>query len=121
MNKIIAGLLAIGGMFLILLGMVFVIAGGSDVLVGGLMLLVGFVLLIFVYLGSRQEAQRPQVVQQTWNVHMDGAGQFAEKQLRCASCGAPLKDENLKVVEGGVMVSCPFCGKVAALEEQPKW
>jgi hypothetical protein len=25
------------------------------------------------------------------------------------------------VIQGGVMMTCPYCGAVAALEEAPKW
>jgi drug/metabolite transporter (DMT)-like permease len=121
MNKAVAILLAFAGVFLILLGMVFVIAGGENILAGGLMIVVGLVLMALVYLGARQEARRPTVVQQSFNVQMGGSGQFVERQIRCPSCGAPLTSANVTVVEGGLMANCPYCGKSHAMEEQPKW
>jgi DNA-directed RNA polymerase subunit RPC12/RpoP len=41
--------------------------------------------------------------------------------MKCKSCGAPIEDKNLTVIQGGVMAKCPYCGAVFALEEAPKW
>jgi predicted RNA-binding Zn-ribbon protein involved in translation (DUF1610 family) len=67
------------------------------------------------------EASKPKLINQTFNVQMSGSGQLEQKQMTCRSCGAPLEDKNLSVVSGGVVVKCPYCGSVYAMEEAPKW
>ena len=39
----------------------------------------------------------------------------------CRQCGAPVEQKDIKVVQGGLMVTCPYCSAVYALEEAPKW
>ena len=106
---------------LLLLGFVFLIAGGSleNYVTGGTMLAVCFGLLGFIYMNSRIEAKRP--VHQEFHVTMGGSGEYKEREIVCKSCGAPLKDENLTVIKGGIMVKCPYCGSTYAFEEEPKW
>ncbi len=105
---------------LLFLGFVFLIAGGGqNFLTGGLMLLVAFGLLGYIYVNSRIEAKRP--IHQEFHVTMGGSGEFEDREIKCKSCGAPLKDEHLTVIKGGIMVKCPYCGSVYALEEEPKW
>ncbi len=108
-------------LFLILLGIVFLIAGGDteNYITGGLMLVIAFGLLGYVYVDSRTEAKRP--IHQEFHVEMGGSGEFKEREMSCRSCGGPLTRENISVVEGGLMVECPYCGKTYALEEEPKW
>ena len=67
------------------------------------------------------EAKRPSVVNQNINVQMSGSGEFAAREVQCPACGAPVKEENLKLIDGGMMISCPFCEKVTTMEEAPKW
>ncbi len=122
MNKIATGAALFIAIFLILLGMIFVIAGGLDnYAVGGIMILVAAILLFFVYRSTKIEAAKPTLVSQTYNVKMEGSGQLQQKQLTCKNCGAPLSDKDLTVIQGGIMVKCPYCGSVYALEEAPKW
>ena len=108
-------------LFLILLGVVFLIAGRyvENYLTGGIMLLVAFGLLGYIYVNARTEAKRP--ITQEFHVTMGGSGEMKERDVSCRSCGGPLKSENISVVKGGLMVKCPYCGKMYALEEEPKW
>ena len=122
MIKVIGTLSIFGGLVFLGLGFIFIVAGGADnMLVGGVCLLLGVLLFIITYLLVRAEAKRPQTVNQNINVTMSGSGEFKEKSIQCPACGAPVKDEDIKLIEGGLMVSCPFCEKVSALEEEPKW
>lgn len=122
MGKVATGAALLIAIFLILLGIIFVIAGGlENFAVGGIMILVAAILLFFVYRSTKIEAAKPTLVSQTYNVKMEGSGQLEQKQLRCKNCGAPLSDKDLTVIQGGIMVKCPYCGSVYALEEAPKW
>jgi DNA-directed RNA polymerase subunit RPC12/RpoP len=122
MNKIIEAFLVIVGVGLLLLGGIFIIAGTLDtIVIGGLMVLAAAGLFFFVYRSMKVEAAKPTLVNQTFNVKMEGSGTFQEKEMKCRSCGAPLTDKDLKVIQGGIMATCPYCGAVFAMQEEPKW
>jgi len=122
MNKLLSGLMTFLAIFLILLGGIFIIAGGlENVAIGAAMVLVAVGLFFYLYRMAKIEAAKPKLINQTFNVQMSGSGKLEQKQLTCRQCGAPLEDKDLRVVQGGVMVKCPYCGTVYALEEAPKW
>jgi DNA-directed RNA polymerase subunit RPC12/RpoP len=122
LNKVLTGAILFLAIFMILLGMIFIIASGMDnIATGGLFVVIAVILLFFAYRTTKIEAAKPSVINQTFQVKMEGSGDLKEKELRCKSCGAPLTDKNLKVIQGGVMMTCPYCGAVSALEEAPKW
>jgi len=122
LNKILTGAILFLAIFMILLGMIFIIASGIEyIATGGLFIVIALILLFFAYRTTKIEGAKPSVVNQTFQVKMEGSGELKEKELRCKSCGAPLTDKNLKVIQGGVMMTCPYCGAVSALEEAPKW
>jgi len=122
MNKIAYALVLILAIFMILLGGIFIIAGSiENIATGAVFVIIAALLIFFAYRSDKLEAARPKVVNQTVNVQMGGSGKFEQKQLTCRSCGAPLEDKDLKVVQGGIMVKCPYCGSIYALEEAPKW
>ena len=122
MNKILTGALLFLAIFMVLLGIIFIIASGiENIATGAALVVIAVILLFFSYRTTKIEAAKPSVINQKFEVKMEGSGELTEKQLRCKSCGAPLTDKNLKVIQGGVMMTCPYCGAVAALEEAPKW
>ncbi len=122
MNKLLTGAILFLAIFMVLLGMIFIIASGMEnIATGAAFVIIAVILFIFSYRTTKIEAAKPSVVNQTFQVKMEGSGELKEKELRCKSCGAPLTEKNLKVVQGGVMMTCPYCGAVSALEEAPKW
>ena len=122
MNRITQALLRFLSIFLILLGVIFLIAGGIASMSTGLMLaVIGLIVLLFVYRLQKADANRPMIVNQKVNISMDAGGKMEERQLKCKSCGAALTEKDLKIIEGGVMMTCPYCGTVTNLEEAPKW
>lgn len=121
-NKIVMGLVLLLAVIMIVFGSIFVIAGGMENTVTGLILIViALVLVYYVYRADKVKASQPQVVQQTVNVQMGGSGQLNQKAMTCKNCGGPLSDKDLKLVEGAVLVTCPYCGTVSSFEEAPKW
>jgi len=120
MNKILLGVLVFVAVGLLLVGGLFLIGATvtSDYAVAGVMLLIAVVLLVIAW---RLSAGSPTVVQQTFNVQLGGSGKFEEKRMACRQCGAPVEQKDIKVVQGGLMVTCPYCSAVYALEEAPKW
>lgn len=47
------------------------------------------------------------------NVNMD--------TLKCRSCGGALGPNDIKMVAGAPVVTCPYCGTTYQLTEEPKW
>lgn len=122
MNRIVQGLVLFVAIFLILLGAIFLIASGIENLItGAVLVLIAVMLLFFVYRSQKIEAAKPTLVTQNFNVKMEGSGTMEQKELKCRTCGAPLSEKNLKVVEGGVVMVCPYCNTVTSLQESPKW
>lgn len=122
MNKVVEAFLVIVAVGLLLLGGIFVIAGEiENIVIGAVMILLALAILLFIYRVSKIEAAKPTLVSQTFNVKMEGSGKFEDKEMKCRSCGAPLADKDLKVIEGGIMAKCSYCGAVFALQEEPKW
>ena len=121
-NKIVMGLVLLVSLVMIFFGSIFVIAGETNNIITGLILIViALVLIYYVYRSQKIEAAQPKIVQQTVNVQMGGSGQLNQKAMTCKNCGAPLSDKDLKLVEGAVLVTCPYCGTVSSFEEAPKW
>jgi len=122
LNRVMESVILFVAIFLMLLGVIFLIAAGTQNLItGGALVLLAIVIMVFVYRSKKIEAAKPTLVNQNFNVTMSGSGQMEKKELNCKSCGAPLSDNNLKVVQGGVIMECPYCGTISSLEESPKW
>jgi uncharacterized membrane protein YjgN (DUF898 family) len=122
LNRIAQGLVLFVAIFLILLGVIFLIASGVENLItGAVLVLIAVMLLFFAYRSQKIEAAKPTLVTQNFNVKMEGSGALEQKELKCRTCGAPLSEKNLKVVEGGVVMVCPYCNTVTSLQEAPKW
>ncbi len=41
--------------------------------------------------------------------------------LKCRSCGGSLTTDNIKMVAGAPVVTCPYCHTTYQLTEDPKW
>jgi hypothetical protein len=54
-------------------------------------------------------------------VKIDLSGDVNLETLKCRSCGGTLKPENIKLVAGAPVVSCPYCNTSYQLTEEPKW
>lgn len=122
MNKIIEGFMILIAIVVLSLGLIFFVAGGTEnIIVGAVMVLVAAGIFVFVYKAEKVQASKPTLVSQTFNVKMEGSGKFDEKEMKCKTCGAPITEKDLKIVEGGVMVTCSYCGASYSLQEEPKW
>lgn len=122
MNRIIEAFVIFVAIVMLLLGAIFLIAAGTQNIITGVVLMViAAVLLLFAYRSQKIEASKPTLVTQNFNVSMEGTGRTEQKELKCRSCGATLTDKDLKVVDGGVMMTCPYCSTVSTFEESPKW
>ncbi len=111
----------IGAGLLILFGALMVI-GATDPTGNPSWLFVGLILivvgLVIVYFAARRKAQAP-TTNVTLNVDLPGNVNF--DSLKCKSCGGTLTAENISMVNGAPMVTCPFCHTIYQLTEDPKW
>lgn len=41
--------------------------------------------------------------------------------LKCQACGGALSPDDIKMVAGAPVVTCPYCGTTYQLKEEPKW
>jgi Na+/melibiose symporter-like transporter len=111
----------ISAAILILLGILFVIATFSPtgqlgwLLVGIIMIGIGFGLIWFA---SRKPKVEPDV-NVTYKV--DLSGNVKMETIKCRSCGGVLTPDNIKMVAGAPVVTCPYCSTTYQLTEEPKW
>ena len=92
------------------------VAQGMGFSLFGILLLAGGGLLI--WLGMR--GQKTEVVQQV-NMKVDLPGDTKVEEMKCKSCGGALTTDNIKMVNGAPVVTCPYCNTVYQLTEEPKW
>ena len=54
-------------------------------------------------------------------LHIDLPANVNLDTLKCKSCGGALTTDNIKMVAGAPVVSCPYCNTTYQLTEEPKW
>ncbi len=52
---------------------------------------------------------------------VDLPGDVSLDTVKCQSCGGALTMDNIKLVAGAPVVSCPYCNTTYQLTEEPKW
>jgi hypothetical protein len=110
----------IGAAILIFFGVLFVWAAfGSNphpeyICVGVISIGIGFGLIWFA---SRSKPSTSQNV----TLQVDLPANVAMETIKCQSCGGVLKPENISMVAGAPVVTCPYCGTTYQLTEEPKW
>jgi hypothetical protein len=104
---------------LIFFGVIFIYAGvgsyPSYIMGGVISVLIGLAVIFFVQRKAKMEAP----VNVTLKV--DLPGDVKMETMKCKSCGGVLSAENVKLVNGAPMVTCPYCSTVYQLTEEPKW
>jgi DNA-directed RNA polymerase subunit RPC12/RpoP len=88
----------------------------SRLIVGVVSLAIGVVIIWVVR--TRGPAPVQQITQQ---VQLDMPGDVSVEKLKCQSCGAELSKDAVSLVQGALMVKCPYCGSTYQLTEEPKW
>jgi hypothetical protein len=89
---------------------------GGRLLVGGLLVLIGLGIIVAVRLREPKPKQEITIHQQ-----VDLTGEVDAEALKCRNCGSQLDKGAISVVEGAIMVTCPYCGTTYQLTEEPKW
>ncbi|MBN1427720.1 MAG: hypothetical protein JXB07_04990 [Anaerolineae bacterium] len=95
-------------------------AGGGGwgwVLSGSISVLIGFGL---IWLASRKPADdTAKGKSPTYTIDLPGKTKI--EAMTCKNCGGSLTPDNVKMVAGAPVVSCPFCNTSYQLTEEPKW
>lgn len=55
------------------------------------------------------------------SLKIDLSGDVNLDSMKCQSCGGAITMENIKMVAGAPVVSCPYCNSTYQLTEEPKW
>lgn len=101
------------------LGALFILSAFStpskpqNILTGIILVVIGFGLII---IGSRKKPGEQEV-----RLEIDLSGDVNLDSLTCQSCGGQLSSNNITMVAGAPVVSCPFCETSYQLTEEPKW
>ncbi len=75
----------------------------------------GIAMVIAAYRKAKAE------MQQNVTVQVDLPADMNVEKMKCQSCGGVLTAKDITLVNGAPMVTCPFCGTVYQLSEEPKW
>jgi hypothetical protein len=86
--------------------------------VGGMLVIIGFVIIWFSSRSKPGQAGGPGT---NVTLQVDLPANVAMDTLKCKSCGGVLKPENISMVAGAPVVTCPYCNTTYQLTEEPKW
>ncbi len=74
--------------------------------------------LVLIFWASRKPAQPADT---NVTVNIDLPGDVNMDTIKCKACGGTLKPEDIKLVAGAPVVTCPWCHTTYQLTEEPKW
>jgi alkyl hydroperoxide reductase subunit AhpF len=82
--------------------------------VGIILICIGFGL---IWLAGRQaKREKTELIQR-----IELSGDVNLESLTCQNCGGTLSADNIKMLAGAPVVSCPYCNASYQLSEEPKW
>jgi DNA-directed RNA polymerase subunit RPC12/RpoP len=114
---IVAGILLLFGVLYLLSAFSAQAASpGGRLLVGGILVVIGIGIIVAVRLREPKPEQQVTIHQQ-----IDIGGDVGMETLKCRNCGAELDKSAISLVEGAVMVTCPYCNTTYQIVEEPKW
>lgn len=112
----------IGAAFFLIFGFFFILAAFGEQFNSG-WLLIGFFLVAIgfglIYLAGRLKKAAQAEQQVTLNIDLPANVDL--DSFKCQSCGGVLSPDNIEMVAGAPVVSCPYCGTTYQLTEEPKW
>lgn len=79
---------------------------------------IGFLIIYFISLRARQQAANSPA---NVTLKVDLPANVAMNSLKCKSCGGTLTKDNIQMMAGAPVVTCPYCNTVYQLNEEPKW
>ncbi len=85
------------------------------IIIGLISVAIGFGIIFFV----SRKAKAAETQNITYKV--DLPANVSMDSLKCRSCGGTLGPENIQMVAGAPVVTCPYCHTTYQLTEEPKW
>ncbi len=90
----------------------------SWILIGLVTVGIGFVLIV---LGNRAGRAAQAAAGENVTLKIDLPANVNMDTLKCKSCGGALTPNDIKMVAGAPVVTCPYCKTTYQLTEEPKW
>ena len=90
--------------------------GWGWVFVGVVSIVIGFGIIFFA---NRKKAAADGTQEVTYK--LDLSGDINLDSLTCKSCGGALSKDNISMLAGAPVVTCPYCNSSYQLTEEPKW
>jgi Na+/melibiose symporter-like transporter len=85
------------------------------IFIGVITVIIGLALIWF----ASQVKTQPADTNVTYNIDLPSDVQM--DSFKCQSCGGALTMDNVQMVAGAPVVSCPYCNSTYQLKEEPKW
>ena len=108
----------------IIFGALFILAAFSPdgsvgtIFSGSILVLIGFG---FVWFASRKTSASAGGQEGAVTLNIDLPGEVNLDSMKCQSCGGVLTANDISMVAGAPMVTCPFCKTNYQITEEPKW
>jgi type II secretory pathway component PulF len=88
-------------------------------LIGFILLAAGVAIIVIYNVANNRRKAAAAANNVTLNVELPGNVKM--DSLKCQSCGGTLAPENITMVAGAPVVTCPYCHTTYQLTEEPKW
>ncbi len=114
----------IAAAILIFFGILFIWATFSPegqigwLIVGVISVAIGFALIL---IASHKQAAGAGKGSENVTLKIDLPGNVKMDSMKCQSCGGVLTSDDIKMVNGAPVVTCPYCHTTYQLTEEPKW
>lgn len=86
------------------------------IVIGIITVAIGFGIILLL---GRKKSDGKEDQELTYKV--DLGGDVKLESMKCKSCGGQLSPDNVKMLAGAPVVTCPYCGVSYQLSEEPKW
>lgn len=113
----------------VIFGFLFILGSGSSqgqaswVGTGIILMIIGFVLVAAafgaIWLSHRKAAGQGDDKNVTYKI--DLPGNVNMDVIKCKSCGGTITQNDIQMVAGAPVVTCPYCHTTYQLTEEPKW
>jgi hypothetical protein len=88
------------------------------IIIGVISVGVGFGLIWFL---GKSKSEATKAGENNVTLNIDLPANVNLDTLKCKSCGGALTMDNIKMVAGAPVVTCPYCHTTYQLTEDPKW
>jgi hypothetical protein len=92
--------------------------GNIPIVLSCLGVLAGVAGIVLIFLAVRKTKSD---TAQNVTLKVDLPADVNVEKMKCQSCGGVLTADDIKIINGAPMVTCPFCKTVYQLTEEPKW